>query len=380
MDTDVITNLQSYLQNQSEFSFIIQQTGERRYNLIHGVTGGQRGFLCAAIAQNLRKDVLFAAENSQKAEEMIDDLSFWLPGHQVLFFPALDILSFEVFAQSKETRWKRLEVLQALLFPNGPVAVVTTVEALRKTMLPREQLLEQFRILSVGDAVDVMELVGWLIERGYERVERVEEKGQLALRGGILDVYSPAALKPWRLEFFDDEVDSIRAFSADSQRSTDKMKTILLAPASECVFSTEQRVSVAANLQAEKKDLERRSRRRSAGRGVRSSVLDRDGGVRSSVTGGVAISDAVDGEAASDGAVDSSVAGGGVAVSSAVSGSVEQNGSQPGDRADQLTEMIRENPFFPGHELLLPYAGVNLCLITDYFEHSVLPVMAEPSR
>ena len=326
--TGGISLLQPYLKKQTEYTFILQQSVEQKYNLIYGVSGGQRGFLAAAIAQHQGKDILFTAENTQKTREIIDDLSFWLPDYQVLFFPALDILSFEVLALSKETRWKRLEVIQTLLFSKTPVAVVTTAEALRKTMLPREQLIEHFRLVKVGDAVNIMELVAWLVGRGYERVERVEEKGQVALRGGILDVYCPTAMRPWRLEFFDDEVDSIRAFSPESQRSTDKINETLFAPASECVFSGEQRERIIAGLQEEKKSLQKRRKKKQAEE----------------------------------------------------SGNGEQDAGQPGGRADQLIELLREDNYFPGHEQLLPYAGDGSCLISAYFDRPLLSVLAEPSR
>ncbi|MCL2120784.1 MAG: transcription-repair coupling factor [Clostridiales bacterium] len=324
--TTGVSLLQSYLTEQTEYSFIIQQNIEQKHNFIHGVSGGQQGFLSAAIARSRDRNILFTAENTQKTREIIDDLSFWLPDYQVLFFPALDIISYEVLAQSKETRWKRLEVMQALLLGNSPIAVVTTVEALRKTLLPKEQLMEQFRFLKTGDVVKVLDLVAWLIERGYERVERVEEKGQLALKGGILDIYCPTAMIPWRLEFFDDEIDSIRGFSPESQRSVEKMNEVLLAPASECVFSPEQRETIIAGLNEEKKSLLRRKRRRAAAE------------------------------------------------------SEEDDGIRNGSRADQLIELLRENEFFPGHEQLLPYAGLRACLISDYFAGPVTPVITEPSR
>ena len=370
-----ITNLQNHLQNQTEYSFIIQQAAEKKYNLIHGVTGGQRGFLCASIAQSRNRDVLFIVENSLKTQEMLDDLGFWLPDYQTYFFPALDILAFDVLAQSKETRWKRLEVIQALLFADGPVAVVTTVEALRKTMLPKEQLLEHYRMLSVGESVEVMELAAWLVDQGYERVERVEEKGQLALRGGILDVFSPGSPKPWRLEFFDDEIDSIRAFSPETQRSVEKVKDILLSPASECVFTERQRQKIAANLQAEKKETQnKRGRKKGARpRGVAEATETTKGAETAEIVAPAGV-----------GAAEIGTPAGAEAAESAANTAWEATGAgsadDAGDRADQLAELISESPFFPGHEQLLPYTGAEVNLITDYFSGPVLPVMAEPTR
>ena len=324
--TTGVTDLHDYFIKQQEYSFIIQQSVEQKYNLVHGVSGGHRAFLAAAIARNQSKSVLFIAENTQRAAEAIDDLNFWLPDYQTFFFPALDIISFDVIAQSKETRWKRLEAIQALLFSPAPTAVVTTIEALRKTMLPASALKEHFRGVRIGDRVNVTELITWLVERGYERVERVEEKGQIALRGGILDVYCPTAASPWRLEFFDDEIDSIRSFSPETQRSTEKADEAFFAPASECVFSQAQREVIIDSLRQEQKN----SRRRQAGRArVRFD---------------------------------------------------EDNQEDRGDRAQQLIEMISEYGFFPGHEQLLPYADTGSGLITGYFKNPPLVVMTEPFR
>ena len=371
MDTDL---LQAYLEKQPEYSFIVQQIAEQKYNLIHGVSGGQRGFLTAAIARSHDRDILFVAENTQKTREVIDDLSFWLPDYQVLFFPALDILPFEVLAQSKETRWKRLEVMQALLRNEGPVAVVTTVEALRKTMLPREWLIAHFRALKTGDVLDVMALTAWLTERGYERVERVEEKGQMALRGGILDVFCVTAAKPWRLEFFDDEIDSIRVFSPETQRSVDKVDEILLAPASECVFTDDQRETIIAGLLEEKKSLARKQKRRSPGRepaedASQANIGLWEGNVQQASIGlrGGSVPQANGGPQAGYG-------------SQAGYGLFAEDEPQAGDRADQLIELLQESHYFPGHEQLLPYAGDGACLLTDYFTRSLLPVVAEPAR
>ncbi|MCL1849482.1 MAG: transcription-repair coupling factor [Clostridiales bacterium] len=407
-----ITHLQSYLKNQPEYSFIIQQAIEQKYNLIHGVSGGQRGFLTAAIAQSQDKDILFAAENTQRAREIIDDLENWLPEYQVLYFPALDIISFEVLALSKETRWARIEVLQALLFAKTPVAVVTTVEALRKTMLPKEDLIKHFRMIKVGDTVGVMDLVAWLVERGYERVERVEEKGQVALRGGILDVFSPTAVMPWRLEFFDDEVDSIRLFSQESQRSIEKVEEAFFAPASECVFSEGQRESIIAGLLEEQKGIQRRRRsRRSPGNTEARSLLRANTallGDRMEPEGRTQAGEWAQQQPANplQPGIEARRGDGTRLVEEARRGEEALRGdgtrlgeearpdawaqlgdevrpageAQPGNRASQLVELLMENGFFPGHEQLLPYAGVEPALITDYFNRPVLPVMAEPSR
>ena len=312
--------LQTYLKKQTEYAFVMDHTGANPYQLIYGVSGAQRGALAAMIAQSQGKNLLFIAENAQKIQEIIDDLSFWLPGYQMFSFPALDILPFEVLAQSKETRWQRLIALQGLLFADKPTAVVTTVEALRKTMQDPDQIKQSFRIFKTGERIHIKAFLGWLIRHGYERVERVEEKGQFAVRGGILDVFCPTAEWPFRLEFFDDEIDSIRSFSQETQRSLNKMDHVWLAPASECIFNDDQRRKILQALRQEAARPEAKKK----------------------------------GEPA--------------------------KAAEVGQRAAQLMELMEEGSFFPGHEQLLPYTGETSFLLTDYFEGQVITVMEEPSR
>lgn len=312
--------LQSFLKKQAEYAFVMDQLKANPYQLIYGASGAQRGALASLTAQNLGKNLLYIAENAQKIQEIIDDLNFWLPGYQTYAFPALDILPFEVLAQSKETRWQRLTALQGLLFSEKPAAVVTTIEALRKTMQVPGQIKNAFRTFKVGERVQIQDFLRWLVRHGYERVERVEEKGQFALRGGIMDVFCPTAEWPCRLEFFDDEIDSIRAFSQETQRSLDKLDRLWLAPASECVFNEPQREQILQGLRLEAK-----------GKAVKKKE-----------------------EPAA--------------------------GAETGQRALQLIEWLEEGSFFPGHEQLLPYTGEETYLLTDYFQGDVLTVLEEPSR
>jgi len=312
--------LQDYLLKQTEYNYITNQAALNPWNLIYGVSGSQRSAVAAFLAQQQQKDLLYVAENTQKIQEIIDDLQFWLPDYRIYYFPALDVLPFEVLAQSRETRWQRLETIQGLLFAQGPVAVVTTVEALRKTLQDPSYIRGSYKNVHVGERLDVQKLLAWLIERGYERVDRVEEKGQIALRGGIMDIYCPSEDKPYRIEFFDDEIDSIRTFSPETQRSLDKMESVFLSPASECIFNEEQRQIILENLAKESQKEEKKKKNKEEG---------------------------------------------------------EQEG---GCRASELMELIREGCYFPGHEQLLPYTKEEPSLLTDYFPSRPLTVLVEPFR
>ncbi len=357
-----IKSIENYMKKQSEFTFLAQQVREKNYNLVYGLSGAQAAFLAAALSVNQGKDLLFIAENAQKVRELMEDLGFWLKDYQILYFPALDVLPFEVLAQSRETRWTRLEVLQSLLFPRGPVAVVTTVEALRKTLLSPELLKESFRSLAVGQKADTMELAAWLTARGYERVERVEEKGQIALRGGILDIFCPTAPQPWRFEFFDDEVDSIRSFRPDTQRSVDKLEQVLIAPASECIFTDGQKAEI---IEALKKEEEKKKAPRKGKKRVATPFSAAE------ISAGLTALKGLSG-------AEASFAGAGPAAGDTGTAEAAETGE---NRCRQLIELLQEGCFFPGHEQLLPYLdGSAITVLSGYFSRPMLPVLAEPSR
>lgn len=116
-------------------------------------------------------------------------------------------------------RNQRLRVLQGLQSERPPQVVLTSIGALQQPVPRKEDLQRQSRQLKVGDNLDLDELSAWLVERGYQRVDAVEYPAEFSRRGGILDVFSPNAEAPFRLEFFGDDVESIRQFSVQSQRS-----------------------------------------------------------------------------------------------------------------------------------------------------------------
>src|SRR5436305_1245280 len=107
-----------------------------------------------------------------------------------------------------------------------PGLLLAPVGALIQPVPERAELASRARRLAVGDTVDLEELSTWLVERGYQRVEAVEYPAEFSRRGGIIDIFSPDADAPFRLELFGDEVESIRQFSAQTQRSLRDMKEV----------------------------------------------------------------------------------------------------------------------------------------------------------
>lgn len=199
-----------------------------------GLGDGQSAFLAAYMAEKTGKRVLLVTSNDLKLSRAADDLQ-QLIGDAFAALPGgeLDLIRS---SSSHETSWRRLEALARLAEENVRVFAVS-MDALIQRMGDPELFRAGIRRLAPGDIQDPEQLVVSLCRHGYERVGMVEGKGQCSLRGSVLDVYPPNLTYGVRLEFFDDEVDSVRSFDVMSQRSQDTLNIVTLCPASEVILA-----------------------------------------------------------------------------------------------------------------------------------------------
>lgn len=149
----------------------------------------------------------------------------------VAFFPVADRLPFEVFARSREVEHRRVRMMADLLTGHVPQVLITTGTALKQSLLPKAMWQKGHRRLQVGDRLDIQAFLSDLIDIGYVHTSLVEHPGDFSVRGGIIDIYAPTADQPLRMEFFDDEIDSLRYFDVDSQRSFDPVQHAEILPA-----------------------------------------------------------------------------------------------------------------------------------------------------
>lgn len=189
---------------------------------------------------------LLVAENDLKASRMADDVrqlmgeAAFLPGGEIDLTRA---------AGSLENSWRRLEALSAVC--TGETKVLCTgAEAMAQRMGRPEHFRALCMALKAGDRIAPANLTRRLICMGYERVGMVEGKGQFALRGSILDVYPPSLSQGIRIEFFDDEIDSLREFDCISQRSLTAAEQVVLTPACETLLGEEEYVAAAKRMRA----------------------------------------------------------------------------------------------------------------------------------
>ena len=181
--------------------------------------------------------VLAVTSNTREAENLVHDLKLINSELSVAFFPAWETLPHEKIAPTSDIVGRRLAVIRRLKHPNNKFIVGKKIDVVvapvRSLMQPVLQTLSEIQPLElkVGDSIDLGEAVKKLVEIGYERVEMVERRGQIAVRGGILDIFVPGNEHPLRVDFFGDEIDEVRQFLVSDQRSLDIAPDGLWAPA-----------------------------------------------------------------------------------------------------------------------------------------------------
>ena len=212
------------------------ETEEKGALALYEMAEGQQPFYAAALAKKTGRQILYIASSDASAMRAADDCAAWLKGGAAVL-PAPEY-HFTRGVASRENSFRRLSVLQKAR--EGEIRVLCIpADALLTRMMPPEQYAEYSVRLQVGSVMEPKALIERLVKMGYERVDMVEGKGQCALRGAIVDAFSPAESGATRIEFWDDEVDSIRAFDPISQRSLDGQEEAVFFPAVEWLLPAE---------------------------------------------------------------------------------------------------------------------------------------------
>lgn len=210
---------------------------------LSNVKTGLKGFLALLAFEQFNRNVLFLTYSDREAQKKFDVLKKIYSESEVLYYPLEPVHDYFSDAHSQDITNQRMYVIEKLLL-GGKYIIVASIDSVLKKMIPKEKIKSLFFSISVGDIFDLEQLVERFIQLGYERVYQVESKGQFSLRGGILDIYSVTSESGVRLEFFDDEVDSIRFFDVENQLSYQQVDRIDIAPAKEILLTVEERERV----------------------------------------------------------------------------------------------------------------------------------------
>ena len=233
-----LDGLMTPLQESDEFKKTQSKIKDSRFPI--GVTGlsesGKSYFINAVYNENSRS-IVVVTHSDIEARNIYEDLSLYI--NDVYYFPAKEVVFYNIDAISGDLRWARLKVLNEMFTNSAKKVVVTSIESFVNNYIPVEMIKSHIFTVSVGQCVDFNNITQTLMECGYERMEIVDGKGQFSLRGGILDIYPPTSALPYRIELFGDEVDSIRTFNVESQRSIEKVKECNIFPAKEMILDEE---------------------------------------------------------------------------------------------------------------------------------------------
>ncbi|SDJ83277.1 transcription-repair coupling factor [Natronincola ferrireducens] len=218
---------------------------------VHGLNDSQKSHLIYGVFEGLNRQICLLTYSELEAQQIYQDLKFYLK-EEVLFFPSKDVVFYDIEAIGDEVKEERIKTLDRLV-KGGPAIVVASIEALLLKITPPHIYKKYQLTLKVGETLDLHQIIETFIMQGYERTERVDTKGQFSIRGGIIDIFPLTEENPLRIELFDDEVDSIRYFHGDTQKSIEKVQQIKIYPATEIIIETQNHNEVIGKLSQELK-------------------------------------------------------------------------------------------------------------------------------
>ena len=216
--------------------------------LLTGLTGGAKTLFFQTLQQNTSRPMLIVSPNMLQAQRTYEDLVKILGDTYVHLYPAEELIAADFAFASFELRAGRIETLHHLA-SHGKGIYITPVAGLKKIVPSKERWASSTLTVVVGDSIETDVWLQQLTSMGYTRQDMVTTPGEFALRGGILDVYPLTSEDPVRIELFDTDIDSIRTFSAEDQRSTGKLEKLTLLPATEFTWSTDDLHHIAEKLE-----------------------------------------------------------------------------------------------------------------------------------
>jgi transcription-repair coupling factor (superfamily II helicase) len=222
--SDRLLELVGCLERQEGFAEIVESMRAGHAATLDGVWGSSCALATAALAEEAPAVLVAVCPQIEDADALVDDLSLFtrIPPER---FPAWESLPSD--QQIHDSVFgDRLRILKQMQGSRPPKLLVASIQSLLQPVPDREVLARQTRSLRVGGAVAIEELSRWLIENGFCNTPAVELPGEFSVRGGIVDIFAPDWDRPVRVEFFGDQIESIRRFEISSQRSLASLETI----------------------------------------------------------------------------------------------------------------------------------------------------------
>lgn len=239
-------HISTILNNSGNIKQLAQKVRNKTDAVVVGAGDSQKRHIAHIISEISEMKGIYVAWNEMQAKQAYSDLSYLTDGN-ALFVPNREIMLYDVEARSFEQTYERISSLVKILEGRYKF-IVTSAEALMHFLMPPADFKKRLVTLEPGQMIESNDLERQLLEMGYHREEKVEGRGQYARRGGILDIYPVNSELPCRIEFFDIEVDSMRWFSPEDQRSVGPCEALEIYPAREIVYSADEIPEIARKI------------------------------------------------------------------------------------------------------------------------------------
>ena len=197
---------------------------------LKGLVGSSLSFVLTETFKQIDKPFLLIFNDKEEAAFYLNDLEFLLNDKDVLFYPGSYRRPYQIEETDNANVLLRAEVLNRINSRKKPAIIVTYPDALFEKVVTRRELEKNTLKISINDNLSIDFVNEVLFEYKFKRVDFVTEPGEFSVRGGIVDVFSFSHDEPYRIEFFGDEVDSIRTFDVETQLSTEQIKKIIIIP------------------------------------------------------------------------------------------------------------------------------------------------------
>ena len=249
------------LSMSEEFVNICEDCHKRgaKRNII-GLSGTPKAFHIAGCFNQVKKHVILIAASQSACDKLVNDLNAFLGQDKVLSFPALDVMTYGDAGVGHDVAEMRTKAIHSLM-TGRPALIVAPASALMDRIVPRREAFNRHLRFEVDDEKKLSDLTANLAVMGYERYFKVETKGQISLKGDILDIFPLDSDCPVRIEFFGDKIESIRRYDLLTQRSIENLNSISISPARELTYTSEEAKFAASKVMEELNEIKKISDR-----------------------------------------------------------------------------------------------------------------------
>ena len=223
----------------------IESSNNEKISIL-GLTDSQKAHMIYSLYNYSKKSPVIVCPNVTSAKKMIQDLKFYSET-EIVYLPPREVIYYDSDIESREIENARVYAINKLI-EKTPCIIVTVMEALMQKMLPKSTYENKNVCFKVQNEIDMDNIVSTLVSLGYSKHEIVDGKGKFAVRGGIIDVFPTSSDMPYRIELFGDEIDSIRTFDTDTQKSMDNVQEFEISFSNEYIVSEDKKNHVIEKL------------------------------------------------------------------------------------------------------------------------------------